>query len=323
MVAPIRNHFVMRPDFRPMLAAKIKDENDIEYPILCTPKIDGIRCVTREKLVQDLFSGIAVEPISRYLNVIPNKFVQRILGEYNLTGLDGELITYDEHGDIEPYNTVQSKIMTIEGEPNFGYAVFDLVEPVPYWDRMDWLKNKLAFPKDCRLLKILPTLIESYSQLLVYEQACLEAGYEGVMIRSTDGPYKFGRSTMKQGWLLKLKRFLDDEATVIGFEELMRNGNEQVRNALGLAERSDHQANMVPANTLGALVCLSRDNIKFNIGTGFSDATRQEIWSNRETYLSQKVKFKYQPHGVKTAPRCPVFLGFRPQADQDPESALG
>jgi DNA ligase-1 len=323
MVSPIKNTFVTRADFRPMLAAKIKDMKDIQYPVCVTPKIDGIRCVTREKLIVDLFSGVNVEPVSRYLNVIPNKFVQRTLGEYGLAGLDGELIVLNDDGSMQTYNQTQSAIMSQEGEPNFRYMVFDLVEPVPYWDRMDWLRHRMSFPKDSRLMKVLPNLVENENQLLAYEQACLETGYEGVMLRSIDGAYKFGRSTAKQGWLLKLKRFTDDEATVIGFEELMRNENEAVINALGLTERSDHQANKVPANTLGALICLSNDSIKFNIGTGFTEADRQEIWDNRDKYLNAKVKFKYQPHGVKEAPRCPVFIGFRPQGDSDPESVLG
>ena len=29
------------------------------------------------------------------------------------------------------------------------------------------------------------------------------------------------------------------------------------------------------------------------------------------------VKYKFQPHGVKVAPRCPVFLGFRDSTDTE------
>ena len=41
-----------------------------------------------------------------------------------------------------------------------------------------------------------------------------------------NAPYKQGRSTVREGYLLKVKTFLDDEATVVRFEERMHNGNE-------------------------------------------------------------------------------------------------
>jgi DNA ligase-1 len=39
------------------------------------------------------------------------------------------------------------------------------------------------------------------------------------------GTYKFGRSTVRDNILLKVKRFLDDEAVVIDIEEKMHNEN--------------------------------------------------------------------------------------------------
>ena len=53
----------------------------------------------------------------------------------------------------------------------------------------------------------------------------LDDGYEGLMLRAPDGPYKFGRSTVKENTLLKVKNFLDDEAEVIGFKEQTTNTN--------------------------------------------------------------------------------------------------
>ncbi|MFM7851045.1 MAG: hypothetical protein ACKO96_03815, partial [Flammeovirgaceae bacterium] len=61
----------------------------------------------------------------------------------------------------------------------------------------------------------------------------LERGYEGVMIRGLHGPYKQGRATLKQGWLMKLKEFDDDEAVIIGYEEKMKNNNAAQVNELG------------------------------------------------------------------------------------------
>jgi DNA ligase-1 len=157
-------------------------------------------------------------------------------------------------------------------------------------------------------------------------------GYEGTMIRHLDGPYKSGRSTLKQGWLVKYKAWADAEGTVIGFEELMRNENPDLKDEFGLAKRSSHKENMVPANTLGALI-LETEWGTLRVGTGFDATARQIIWNRnmvkvlkdgetsfdeyevlvrgRQPDLGRTVTFKYQPHGMQDLPRFPVFLGFR------------
>jgi DNA ligase-1 len=120
---------------------------------------------------------------------------------------------------------------------------------------------------------------------------------------------------MKEQFMLKIKRFTDAEAMVIGFEELMHNENEAEINPHGLMERSSHKANQRPGNTLGALICSGHNGVEFKIGSGFSATERKEIWDNQDKFKMQLVKYKYQPHGVKEAPRSPIFLGFRNPAD--------
>ena len=126
----------------------------------------------------------------------------------------------------------------------------------------------------------------------------LEQGYEGVMVRDANALYKYGRSTLKQSTLLKLKRFVDAETQVIGYEELIH--------ATGKA-----------GDALGALVVIDvKSGVQFKIGTGFSMADRVEIWEQRDIKLVGRfVKYKSFPVGVKDAPRFPVFLGFRYRRD--------
>lgn len=309
------NDFVNSPGFRPMLAAKCQDIGKLRYPLLCTPKIDGIRAVTRTKFQFDLMEqGVTVEPQSRFLKPIPNRHIRETIGLCNLLGLDGEIVTFT-NGKMDTFFDVSSKVMSEAGKPEFEYMVFDVVEPLNYVERMIQLKDGLIFPDGGCLKKLLPVMIPDEVHLLSYEEAMLQSGFEGVMIRSCSGLYKFGRSTFNQGHLIKLKRFDDAEATVIGFQELMHNENEATVSALGLTERSDHKANKVYGNKLGALIVNGHNNQTFNIGTGFTDTQRIEIWNNQEKYLMQKAKYKYQPHGEKDAPRCPVFLGFRSMLD--------
>jgi DNA ligase-1 len=147
--------------------------------------------------------------------------------------------------------------------------------------------------------------------LLKLEAEMLEQGYEGLILRDGHAPYKMGRSTVKEGYLLKLKRFTDAEFEVIGFEERMHNANEASTNELGRTKRSSCMAGLEGRGDLGALVVRRAGGLVFNVGTGLNDADRQEIWNHQDKYLGQMAKVKYFAIGMKDAPRHPVFLGWR------------
>ena len=94
----------------------------------------------------------------------------------------------------------------------------------------------------------------------------------------------------------------------------MHNGNEAKKDATGHTDRSSCKANMVPMNTLGALI-LDTEWGQLKVGSGFDDAQRQNIWDNQGTHLGKLVTFTYQPFGAKDKPRFPVFKGFRHSDD--------
>jgi len=296
--------------FRPMLAALCRNINDLHYPVLVTPKIDGIRCVTLEREVI-IPNDDGVDVLTRSLKNVPNKFIRQTLSSYGLPNLDGELVVG------ENFQMSSSGIMSENGQPNFTYWIFDLIMPhLEYIERMHQM-IEMGIQNLPHIKILTPTVIDNPAQLLAYERAMLELKFEGVMIRSMTGPYKFGRSTEKQAWLLKLKRFKDDEAIIIGCEELHRNHNEGTINPLGLSERSDHQENKVAGNILGAFRVRNRDGVEFNVGTGFNDLQRAAYWSDRGSMLGRWVKYKFQNFGIKTAPRHPVFIGIRDVRDSD------
>ena len=65
----------------------------------------------------------------------------------------------------------------------------------PYWQRMEALA---ALPDSPRIVKILPVLIPDCTALAAYEEECITAGYEGVMVRTPNSPYKCGRSLLRK-----------------------------------------------------------------------------------------------------------------------------
>ena len=287
--------------FRPMLAASCDDPDQLVYPLLASPKYDGIRCL--------IIDGVAT---SRSLKPIPNQSIQDVIGKPEFNGLDGELIVGGS------FQQSTSGIMSEDGEPDFTFFAFDLWdEPSAYAVRTAVMERTSRYEHP-RITLVIPVLVRNRAELDAYAAEQLALGYEGTMVRSPHGPYKQGRATFKEGFLTKLKAFADAEATVVGFEERMHNGNEATTNALGRTERSSHQANLVPMGTLGALVCSNQakwPGVTFNVGTGFDDATRAYIWANRDKAIGTTAKFKYQAIGTVDRPRIPVFEGFRSAED--------
>jgi DNA ligase-1 len=206
--------------------------------------------------------------------------------------------------------------MSRTGEPVFEYQVFDWYSSRPYAKRVNemadyWETSTFREPHQ-KVKLILPEWMDDVEALEYYEADCLEGGYEGVMVRTANSPYKFGRSTEKEGYLLKIKRFVDGDAVIIGTEEKMHNDNPAEQDELGRTKRSSHKANQIPMNTLGALLVEDTvTKVQFRIGTGFDDETRKMLWGLRLTILGKIVKYKSQSVGVKVAPRFPVYLGMR------------
>lgn len=288
---------------KPMLAGEY-DEKHVKFPVLASPKLDGVRGLVHEGCL-----------LSRSLKPIPNKFTYKTYSGEAFEGIDGELIV-GSPTDPLCYNNTVSAVMRHAGEPDATFFVFDLHNTdLGYSSRRDVLQRRLessglavTLHEDRR--------IETSDGLLAYEAECLEDGYEGLILRHPDSLYKFGRSTSREGHLLKLKRFLDSEAEIIGFEELMHNGNAATKNELGRTKRSSSKDGLVPLDSLGALIV--RDvvtGVEFDIGTGFSMELRKQIWDNRDSFLGKLVKYKYFPIGVKDAPRHPVWLGLRDERD--------
>ncbi len=286
--------------FKPMLAGTLESLADVRYPVLCTPKIDGIRCLITE-----------AGPVSRKLKPIPNDHVRETLWTLP-RGLDGELWI----PGAKCFGDVSSEVMRKTGRPSFEYLIFDTFAlsdmGVPYEMRVRALRE-MPLPEFARALDV--DRIENEAALLRYEASCLEAGFEGVMLRCPHGPYKHGRSTVCEGWLLKLKQFADDEAMIIGVQELLHNDNALECDALGHAKRSTHQDGKRAGGKLGALMLRRPDGLEFNVGTGFTDTQREALWAARENLPGLTVKYRHQGSGAKDAPRFPSFLGFRHEDD--------
>jgi DNA ligase-1 len=298
--------------FKPMLSGKAPDDlSTLKYPLMVSPKLDGIRAI--------VLNGVIV---SRNLKPIPNEYVQFLYGLQKYEGYDGELIVGDPT-DPDCFRATTSGVMSRHGMPEVKFHVFDKVDSKPWHLRF----TEIETTNLGSVYKVPHHLVHFANEITQFEEMYLEQGYEGIMIRHMSGPYKMGRSTTKEGWLLKLKRFEDSEALVLGMEEKMHNANEATTNALGHTERSSHQENLIPLNTMGALIVRDLETgVEFNIGTGFDDNTRDWWWQREHIDCERMnnggfkklglvhrrvVKYQYFPSGSKDKPRFPTYLGLR------------
>ena len=290
------------PIEKPILAPPpVEDISKLKFPFLGTPKFDGIRCCIINK-----------KAVTRKLIPIPNLFIRRQIEIVTLDDFDGEIMP-----KVNLFNKVQSAVMRESGEPEFKFMVFDWVQNPnePYYMRVEKLSRCPLLPN---IEYVIPVLIRNEEELLAYEIKCLNDGHEGVMLRSPNSIYKSGRSTLKQQYLLKIKRFDDSEAIILDTFEQMKNVNEAGLDRLGYTKRSSHQDGKIPNGTLGGFnVRDIKSGVEFRIGTGrgMDNKLRAEIWKDKDSYIGKILKYKSQKYGELNKPRMPVFIGFRDPRD--------
>ena len=289
---------------KPLLSCEIPLDK-VKFPIYISTKFDGIRALVIDGVVY-----------SRSLKPIRNKHVQKLFGKPEYNGFDGELIVGDIYAK-DVFQKTTSGVMSEYGTPDVTFHVFDLwsMSTFDYEYRQRELQEILLNSEEYE--GVVYTMIhkcQTVEDLEFFLNHEKNVGGEGLIGRSPNGVYKYGRSTPKEQFSMKFKFFEQGEFEVVGFNERMHNTNEQKRDELGYAERSSAKDGLVPTNTLGSLV-LKYNDTTFSCGTGFDDKLRKEIWDNKELYLGKLASIRYMSVGSKDLPRVPSFIWFRHAED--------
>lgn len=299
--------------YKPLLSGTIDPMKDpdvlskLVFPLLGSPKLDGIRAVVRGGNV-----------VSRKLLNLPRQHVQDAFKAFE--HLDGEMIVGSPCAP-DCYNRTQSYVMSNDVRPveQLTFYVFDWAKEddahLPYWERIGKAHDSVMHTDSVDIIFVPQKLINNLEELLAFEEECLAAGYEGIMLRRADAPYKHGRSTFREHTLLKLKRFEDVEAQIVGYIEQETNTNEAVKDELGHTKRSSAKEGMVGAGTLGKFLVTYR-GMELEIPCGvLKHVERKAIWDSRDTHMGKIIKVRHFPHGAKDLLRIPRCVGFRDPID--------
>ena len=190
---------------------------------------------------------------------------------------------------------------------NMVYHIFDILPLSSFqeghcnmqqYKRTEWIESARDRLMETDCLRAMTGLdvdldtAEGHDIMQRFADDAVAEGFEGIMIKSMDAPYICKRS---DSWM-KWKPTISVDLTIVGFEP-------------GTGRN---------LNRLGAIICEGEDNdrrIRVNVGTGFSDADRDEYWSSRDQLLGHLVEVQAdavtQNQDGTYSLRFPRFLRFR------------
>ena len=274
----------------------------LRYPLLASPKLDGIRAATP--------NGV---PQSNSGKPFPNRALMELLSKPVFANLDGELILGDPcaHGVLHrTQSVVMSEDAPIDG---LNFFVFDQIgNSNPYHMRYPYVN--CLHPQ---LFALEQTKLDSPLAVIGYTEIQLAVGYEGVILRDPAGRYKNGRSTLREGGMLRIKPREDTEAVIVGWDWLEINDNAPELSELGFTRRSSAKSGKIQTNLVGS-VRMRDPRWPKEFGATVADHDMRGYLAELGDEMIGKLgKFSYMPYGSMEAPRQTSFIGLRDPIDLD------
>lgn len=307
--------------FKPLLAPNEKiDLNEIKYPLLASTKLDGIRVI--------FYKG---QILTRSLKQLPNKQLRekfeplrQFSEDYQLI-LDGEIYSHEL-----TFQEIISFCMTenFEGKKNvkkFG-KVMEIPESLKFYcfdyienDNFDELfRNRYAntskleggFPR--LAVRVWHKFVQSKEEVEQFFDICLRDNYEGLILRNPNGKYKFGRGTVKEGIIYKVKPFIDFDGQIIDVVQATRvdENAEKTINELGRSVTSKKKDDRILIEKASAFTVLYEGK-ELKVTLAMTDEEKAEVWANKEFYIGRWISYKGMLIGAKDVPRHSVMLRFR------------
>ena len=287
---------------------------DLKYPLLASVKFDGMRMLMRPDAL--LTRSMKPQPNGNLATHL--KSLWGLCRAEELV-LDGELYS-EEMSFSDLSGLLRSSDQPIPDHVHF--YVFDVLT-VAQWETgvTPTFRNRLSLLHSLQVEKYEHTRLVAQVEVggpegvrRMYQEA-LGSGFEGVMLRHPEGPYKQGRATTKEGIIFKQKPFDNHDAVVIGFEQqrAIRDDIERGVDELGRTKRTHKAEHFGLADNLGNLILRDEQGREFSCGwgRGWTMEKRRELWKQRDTLVGRWVEFRSMGVGEKNLPRMPQLIRFR------------
>lgn len=249
-----------------LLSGVYREQVDISR-YLVSEKLDGVRAIWDGQVLR-FRSGKNINAPGWFLAALPKQ------------ALDGEL--WIGRGSFDRLSGIVRRETPVDVEwHEVRYMLFELPgAPGAFSDRAEQLRQLVRQANVSWLREIEQFRVVDRSSLQKRFTEVVQAGGEGLMLHRADALYQTGRSDV----LLKMKPLQDAEAVVIG-----------------------HQAGKGKyAGALGALRLRTPEGQVFLLGSGFSDAQR-----NNPPAIGSTVTYRYRDLTSKGLPRFASFLRVR------------
>lgn len=293
--------------FKPMLAPnQTVDIKTLKYPLLVSYKLDGIRCIFKDG-----------QMYSRALKLFPNIQLRKRfsnlakISKTNNIILDGELLAKSL-----TFNELSGLVRQLDKEvpEDLYFYCFDAIHQEDY---------TMSFRTRTTFLEVLQ--IESnYCKIItqwavnnaddvksLYENA-LSWGCDGLILRNPNGKYKFGRGTVKEGLIYKMKPFQTFDAIINNVIQAtkVRESAEKKINELGRSVTSKKKDDRILIEKASAFTVIYEGK-ELKVTIAMTDEEKEEVWKNRTRYIGRMIEYKGMLVGSKDLPRHPIFLRFR------------
>lgn len=292
--------------FKPMLAVNAKKEK-IKYPCLYSNKLDGIRCVFKDgKMLTRSLKPITSDTLQKKF-----QWLKDWSKELNII-LDGEMYC---HG--MEFREISHFVRKSDAEipEDLKFHCFDIVLNEDYDESFIKRLKRLGDEGwEDSMIIVKQNKLENEDELDNAFEKVLGEGYEGLILRSEEGPYKCGRSSVTEGYLLKVKPFVSFDAEIISVVERMENLNESKKNELGRSFKRNTKDDK-KGTGIAAVFKVMYEGVEGGVTITGDEDFRTEIWDNKESYIGKMIEYKAMVVGMKDFPRHANFMRFREDRD--------
>jgi DNA ligase-1 len=275
--------------FEPMLAHKYIDyKNDIIFPILVSPKLDGCRMVAQK-------SGLWTRNGKPYVSC-PHiqKILKPLFEKYPNWVIDGEVYTHDVSFEKVVSLVKQSKPTKEDLEESaklVQYWIFDGVvddKSLGFEDRYKLIREELTklIGHNPNIKFVTTIKINSDKEVEEWHDAFVSKGFEGCMLRKIDAPYENKRSKN----LLKFKKFLDEEFKIIDVQEVLGSRS-------GMA---------------GKLLLEMKNGKIFGAGIRGGEDYYRQLLLDKKKLIGKVATIRYQNLSEDGVPRFPIAVNIAP-----------